>query len=173
MDTQTLACFSRPAHTHAQIQTSEQIKAYPPTVVVDLQDDEGLDPKYQLISTDQWLTSQPARARLTNTTQLKAQPKALLQAACWILYQSNDSPQKPRLCQLVSSLFSLLLSLGLCHYFFCCCCHCLKLYISACVNEGKAVCFGNESKAHKRAIFLEEQGVNFNILLRNYDSQCQ
>lgn len=114
VDTQTLACFSQPAHTHAQIHSPEQIKAYPPTVVVGPQDDEGLDPKYQLISTDQWLTSQPARARLTNTTQLKAQPKAALQAACWILYQSNDSPQKP----LSVRFFSLLLSLGLCHCFF-------------------------------------------------------
>lgn len=87
---QSLASFSQHTHTHAhtytdtqaQIQTPEQIKAYPPTVVVTLQDDEGLDPKYQLISADQWLTSQPATARPTDTTQLKAQPKALLQAAC-------------------------------------------------------------------------------------------
>lgn len=164
VDTQTLACFSQPAHTHAQIHSPEQIKAYPPTVVVGPQDDEGLDPKYQLISTDQWLTSQPARARLTNTTQLKAQPKAALQAACWILYQSNDSPQKPRLCQLVSSLFfSVALSRSLSLLFFVVVVTASN-YISACVNEGKAVCSGNESKAHKRAIFLEEQGVNFNIL---------
>ena len=64
------------------MKTPEQIKAYPPTVVVGPQDDEGLTPKYQLISADQWLTSQTATARLTNTTLLKAQPKALLQAAC-------------------------------------------------------------------------------------------
>lgn len=88
------------------MQTPEQIKAYPPTVVIAPQDDEGLDPKYQLISADQWPTSQPATARLTNTAQLKAQPKALLQAACSILYQSNDSPQDPRLCQLVSFFLS-------------------------------------------------------------------
>ncbi len=58
-------------HTHwcacTHTQTPKQIKAYPPTVVVALQDDEGSDPKYQLISADQWLTSQPAIARLTNT----------------------------------------------------------------------------------------------------------
>lgn len=34
---------------HTQIETPEQIKAYPHTVVA-LQDHEGLDPKYQLIS---------------------------------------------------------------------------------------------------------------------------
>lgn len=51
---------------HTQIETPEQIKAYPHTVVA-LQDHEGLDPKYQLISSDQWLTSQPATARLANT----------------------------------------------------------------------------------------------------------
>lgn len=100
-------------HTHTLTEKNpEQIKAYPHTVVA-LQDHEGLDPKYQLISSDQWLTSQPATARLTNTTQLKAQPKARLQAACWMLYQSNDSPQKPKLCQLVSSFFSLSFSRSL------------------------------------------------------------
>ncbi len=73
VDTQSLASFSQPAythwltHTHMHAQTPKQIKAYPPTVVVALQDDEGLDPKYQLISADQWLTSQLATARLTNT----------------------------------------------------------------------------------------------------------
>lgn len=51
----------------------EQIKVYPPTVLVTLQDDKGLDPEYRLISPDQWLTQQLAIDTLTATTRLKPQ----------------------------------------------------------------------------------------------------
>ena len=105
-------------HIHTQIRAPEQIKGFPPTVVVALQDDHGLDPKYQLISADQWPTSQPATARLTDTTHLKDQPKAQLQAACWILYHSNDSPLKPRTIGLSVPFFSVALCRSLSPPFF-------------------------------------------------------
>lgn len=149
------------------MQTPKQIKAYPPTVAVAPQDDEGLDPSTSLyLQINGW---PPNQLQPDWPHQLKARPKALLQTACWILYQSNDSPQKPRLCQLVF-FFPLSFSLGLCHlslfffFFFnvnasnsfCLC--------SACVYERKGTCSRNESKMHERVIFLEEQKVNFNIL---------
>lgn len=94
------------------MQTPKQIKAYPPTVAVAPQDDEGLDPSTSLyLQINGWPPNQP---QPDWPHQLKARPKALLQTACWILYQSNDSPQKPRLCQLVF-FFPLSFSLGLCH----------------------------------------------------------
>lgn len=95
----------------------------------------GLDPKYQLLFADQWLTSQPATARLTITPQLKAWPTAPLQAARWIFYQSNDSPQKLSLCQLVSAALSGSLSMRRTPYF------CLCLW-------RRGDCLGNERKQY-------------------------
>lgn len=102
-------------HTHWHMQTPEQIKAYPPTVAGAPQDDEGSDPKVPAYICRSMADLPTSYSQTDQHYQLKAQPKALLQAACWIIYRSNDSPQKPRLCQLISLFFSLLLSLGLCH----------------------------------------------------------
>lgn len=93
--------FTQSAHTLiCRLQAPEQIKAYPPTVVVDPRSTS----LYLQINGQLW-------PHWPTTTQPNSQSKARLTADCWIFYHSNDSVQFFFFFLLLFTAFSRSLSL--------------------------------------------------------------